>query len=48
MRDAEKKKHSDKSAGHKVGCGEDTDERIPGRNVTNGEKETHTKVKNRM
>lgn len=35
-------------AGHKVGCGEETDKRIPGRDVTNREEETHTEVKNRM
>lgn len=43
-----RRKHSDKSAGHKVGRGEETDERIPERNVTNRQKETQTKVKNRM
>ena len=35
-------------AGHKVGCGKETAKLISGRNVTNREKETHTKVKGRI
>lgn len=35
-------------AGHTVGCGKETDEPIPRRNITKREKETHTKVRNRM
>lgn len=34
--------------GRKVGCGKDTDEQIPGRNVTMREKRLLLKVKNRM
>lgn len=35
-------------AGHKKGCGKDTDKQIPGRNVTMREKRLLLKVKNRM
>lgn len=35
-------------AGHKAGCGKETDKRIPGRNLTNREKDTRADVKNRM
>ncbi len=36
------------SAEIKAGCGKETDRRTPGRNVTNWEKESCAKVKNRM